>query len=196
MTSIVLTTEELKTAPAEVRRWILGRVEADLIALASAAPTPSPSHAPALSACTADEAAQVFDLIKGDFAATQVFLELARDNALAGTAMPLHATSIESLMRHTRLDINGLMSCLQTVNRAFRQVREDADAILFGFDQANHVYVHETTHHSIRDLWHHLVGHHGADTEAGEPVALPPVGFAPRRLGPSDDVATHRHQSA
>lgn len=195
MTSIVLTTEELKAAPPEVRRWILGRVEADLVALASAVPTPPPSHAPTLSACTADEAAQVFDLIKGDFAATQVFLELARDNASAGAGTPLHAISIDGLMRHTRLDINGLMSCLQTVNQAFRQVREDAEAILFGFDQANHLFVHETTHHSIRNLWQHLVRQHGGETEVGEPVALPPVGFAPRRLGPSDDVATHQHQT-
>ena len=37
------------------------------------------------------------------------------------------------------------------------RLRDDSEASLFGFDQANHVYIHETTHRSIRELWEKLV---------------------------------------
>ncbi len=193
MTGFTLTIEDLKSAPIEVRRWLVARLERDLLGLISAAPTSPPVPASALAPCTPEEAVAIFDLLKGDFAATHVFLELARDEPGSEAAIPLHAVSIGALIRNTRLDEHRLASCLQTINRAFQAVCKDPEAALIGFDQANHVYVHETTCHSIRSLWQELVRVHApVGARAGEPVDWPLSGFQPRQLGPSENIATHQ----
>jgi hypothetical protein len=192
MTSFTFSSDDLKGAPGEVRQWLVARIEADLVKLATApSPTP-PTQAPALAACTPEEAARVLDLLRGDFAATQVFIELARETSVAEAAAPLHAISIGSLMRHTRLDDGALVSCLQTINRAFQEVRNDPSASLFGFDQASHVFIHQATHDSIRSLWQQLVRMHGRPAPETEQLPLPSDDFRPRQLGPSEDVAAHR----
>lgn len=191
MTSFTFTIEDLKSAPADVRRWLLGRIESDLLTLGSLPPNSPPVHALALAACTADEAARIFESIKDDFAATHVFLELARETG-NDPAAQFHPINVDTLTRNTRLDGRLLVSCLRTINCAFQELRDDPRATLFGFDQANHVYVHETTYRSIRDLWLTLVRlHTPAEANSAEPVDWPPD-FQPRQLGPSEDVATHR----
>ncbi len=194
MTSFTFTIDDLKSAPVEVRRWLLGRIESDLITLSSVAPSPL-VHAPALAACNADEAARIFESIRGDVAATQVFLELARETMGGDTVAQLHPINVDTLTRNTRLDGRGLVSCLRTINRAFQELRGDPEATLFGFDQANHVYVHETTYRSIHSLWQELVRLHiPAEAAAAEPIDWPPAGFQPRQLGPSEDIAMHQQR--
>jgi len=191
--NFTFTVEELKSAPIEVRRWVVGRVESDLMGLVSAAPPAPPLPVEAPAACTPDEAIGVLELLKDDYAATHVFLELARDTPESGIFAPLHAINIAALISNTRLDDHRLVSCLRTINRAFQTVRQDGEATLFGFDRANHVYVHETTHRSIRRLWQELVAPHApAEASATQPVIWPPAGFHPRQLGPSEDIATHQ----
>ena len=193
MTGFALTAEELKAAPVEVRRWLMARIEGELSALGAAAPTSPPTPASALAACTLEEAAGILDLLKGDFAATHVLLELGRDApGSSNAASPFHAVNSGTLIRNTRLDDHQLVSCLQTINRAFQAVRGDAEAMLFGFDQANHVYIHEATQRSVQALWRELTRLHAPTAaRAAEPVGWPPR-FQPRQLGPSEDVATHQ----
>jgi len=194
VTSFAFTTQDLRSAPIEVRRWLIGRIESELVALASVVPVAvAPAESPALAACTPEEAFGIFDRIKGDFAATHVFLELGRDQLESGTAAPLHAVNIDALLRNTQLDDHRLVSCLRTINRAFQDVRRDPEAMLFGFDQADHVYVHEATYHSVHNLWQQLLQLHApAETRTAEPVDWPAAGFEPRQLGPSESIAGHR----
>ena len=193
MTSFTFTSEDLKSAPGEIRRWLISRIESELLALTSAAPVSPSIPAPALAACTPEEAAGIFDLLKGDFAATHVLLELARDELGSNPAMPFHAVNIGTLIRNTRLDDHRLVSCLQTISRAFQQVRGDPQAMLFGFDQANHIYIHEATHRSVQALWQELARLHApTEAKALEPADWPPLGLQPRQLGPSEDIATHQ----
>jgi len=194
LTAFTFTAQDLMTAPAEVRRWLIGKLEGELLSFASAPPASPPVHSPQLAACTPEEAAGVFDLLKGDFAATHVFFELANGEPQAGGAVLLHAVNIGSLIRNTRINDQQLASCLNAINRAFQEVRGDPEASLFAFDRASHVYVHETTCQSIRSLWGELMRPHaGIESRAAEPVDWLPPGFQPRQLGPSDDIATH-HQ--
>jgi len=192
MTSFTFTVEQLKAAPPEVRHWALSQIEPAAMVLATAAPAPSATNAAALAACTADEAAQLFDLIRADVAAVQVFLELARDMPPAAVASPLYALSLAEIGRHTRLDNGRLVACLRLINRAFQQIRNDPETALFGFDQANHIFIHDTTHRSVRALWEELVG--GAAPAAEEPATVDaaPADFLPPRVGPSEDIAAHR----
>ncbi len=192
MAGFTLTLEDLRSAPPEVRRWLVGRIEGDLSMLVSAPPATPPAQAPTLAGCTPDEALGVLELLQGDFAATHVFLELARDEPRADASDSLHAVSISALVRNTRLDERRLVSCLRSINRAFQQVRQDPAATLFGFDQADHIYVHETTYRSIRSLWQELTRPHAPpDPKATGPVDWP-MSFQPRELGPSEDIATHQ----
>ena len=193
MTSFTFTAEDLRSAPIEVRRWLIGRIDGELMALASSAPAPASIEPLGLAACTPEEAVGIFDLIKGDFAATQVFLELAREDPKTGVSQPIHAVNVAALIRNTRLDDHRLVSCLRAINRAFQEVRRDPEAALFGFDQANHVYVHEMTYHSIHALWQQLLELHGpAEPRTVEPVDWSPAGFRAPQLGPSEDIVTHQ----
>lgn len=135
----------------------------------------------------------MFELLAGDFTALNVFVELARETSWDQGTSSLHAISIANLMRHTRLDDRVLLSCLGTINRAFQQVRADPEATFFGLDQASHVYIHETTHRSIRLLWEELVHAHETRPSEGKPTFPPAlVSFTPREMGPSEDVGAHR----
>jgi hypothetical protein len=187
MTSFTFSLEQLKTAPPEVRRWVEHEVDAALGALGRIDHDQSQVHTAALAACTPEDALQMFELIKDNFLLSQVFFELARETPAGRTALPLHALNIADLLRHTRLpDGDRLADCFTAINQIFQTVRNDPEAALFGFDQYGHVYIHETTHHSIRRMWEQLfVENQPAANRAA------PVGMTLPHVGPSEDIAGH-----
>jgi len=153
MTSFTFTPEQVRSAPLEVRRWIEHEIAATLAALSKSEQDPSQAHAAALAACMPHEAAEVFELIKGNFLLSQVYFELAREMPSSRGSTPLHALSIADILRHTRLaDGDRLVDCFTAINQAFHTIRNDPEAMLFGFDQYGHVFIHQTTHDSIRQL--------------------------------------------
>jgi hypothetical protein len=124
----------------------------------------------------------------------QVFFELAREMPGDRGGPALHALRLADMLRHTRLtDGDRLVDCFNAINQAFRTVRRDPEASLFGFDQYGQVWIHQTTHDSIRELWEQLF--HRQPPIAGEPAASTPepalTGFTPPHLGPSEDVTQH-----
>jgi hypothetical protein len=189
MISFGFTMDQIRSAPPEVRRWF----ETEIVgALREAAgPRPEPAHSPELAACTPEEALGVFELIQNDFATAQVFLEFGREPPLPNSPRPLHAFGIGEFKRKLRLSDDRLADCFGTLNRAFMRVRNSPEAGLLGFDQANHVYLHEMTHASIRSVWEKL-------TVAGMPArdAAPPFGFVPPEMGPAEAVAGHQGMPA
>jgi hypothetical protein len=199
VTSFTFSPEQVRSAPPEVRRWIEREIAATLAALSKSEHDPSQVHAGTLAACMPHEAAQVFEVIKGNFLLSQVFFELARETPNSRAAAPLHALSIADILRHTRLsDGDRVVDCFTAINQAFQTIRNDPEATLFGFDQYGHVFIHQTTHDSIRLLWEQLFASHppiiGASDAAIEGPA--PAGFTPPHLGPSEDVAQHPPGSA
>ena len=121
------------------------------------------------------------------FPALTGFFELAREMPAGRSAPPLHALNIADLLRHTRLsDGDRLADCFTAFNQIFQTIRNDPEAALFGFDQYGHVYIHETTHHSIRGLWEHLFA---TDQHAASRPA--PFGMTLPHVGPSEDIAGH-----
>lgn len=189
MTSFTFTAEQIRSAPAEVRLWLENEIAAALRALVAQAP---PGHEAELAACTPEEAARIFAAIRDDFAASQVFLELGREPPVANSPPPLCALGIGEMKRRLGLGDDRLADCFRAVNQAFHEVRNDPAAALFGFDEANHLYLHETTHRSIRSLWEGLVQLRSQEMAAPPaPSAAPPFGFVPPQVGPSEDVARH-----
>jgi hypothetical protein len=186
MTSFTFTAEQLRDAPPEVRRWAENEIARALAPMVEREPTPA--HAAPLAACTPEEAAQIFELIKGDFLLSQVFFELARDSLRTPTGSALHALSLGDIIRHTRLsDGDRLVDYLSALNAAFQRVRNDEEATLFGFDSSGHVFIHETTFRSIRRVWEAL----HMEEPRSRIGAMPETDFAAPRVGPSEDIAAH-----
>jgi hypothetical protein len=139
----------------------------------------------------------LFELIKGNFLLTQVFFELARETPNSHGAAPLYPISIADILRHTRLgDGDRLVDCFTAINQAFQSIRNDPEATLFGFDQYGHVFIHQTTHDSVRQIWEQLFTTH--TPIAGRPAAgdRPPAEFSLPHLGPSEDIAQHTPRAA
>lgn len=193
MTSFVFSVEQLRAAPPEVRRWIEREIAQSLAALERPEHEPAPMHEAELAACRPEEAVQIFEMIKDNFLCSQVFFELARDMPGGRAVPPLHAFGIADILRHARLaDANRLVECFTAINQAYQTVRDDPQASLFGFDEQGHVYIHETTHRSIRLVWERLVA---AAAPAGQRPAAGDgpgaAGFSPPHLGPSENVGAH-----
>ena len=139
MTGFSFSLEQIRSAPPEVRRWVEREIAASLASIAGSHDA-APAHAATLAACMPDEAAQFFELIKGDFLLAQVFFELGRDSPDSHAAAPLHVVAIGDLLRHTRLgSADRLGEYFAALNQAFRTIRNDPEAMLFGFDDQGHV---------------------------------------------------------
>jgi hypothetical protein len=193
MTNFSFSSEQLRSAPPEVRRWAEREMAAGLAQIFGPARHPGPVHETTLTACTPEEAAQLFELIKGNFLLSQVFFELGHETPGMHGGTPLHAVGIGDLLRHTRLGRGERLSdYFAAINQAFRAIRNDQEATLLGFDQQGHVYIHEATCRSIRHLWEQLFAAPqlatGDGALANGPMA---VEFAPPHLGPSEAVAAH-----
>jgi hypothetical protein len=193
MTSFTFSIEQLRSAPPEVRRWIEREIGTSLAAISKSEHDASQVHAASLAACMPEEAMQLFELIKGNFLLAQVFFELARETPSSPASTPLYPISIADILRHTRLgDGDRLVECFTAINRAFQSIRNDPEATLFGFDQYGHVFIHQTTHDSVRQIWEQLFTAH--PSLADGPVAGEgpmPSEYSPPHLGPSEDVAQH-----
>jgi hypothetical protein len=61
-------------------------------------------------------------------------------------------------LHHTRLEnIEQLMECLEVINQALAQVRQDGSAKFCGFDNEGHCFVTAQTQASIAGLWQSLL---------------------------------------
>jgi hypothetical protein len=194
MTGFTFSLEQLKSAPPEVRHWVEHEIAAGLAEIAAPRRDATSVHASALAACMPDEAAQLFELIKSDFLLSQVFFELAREAPGAYGPAPLHAVAVGDLLRHTRLDgVDRLGEYFSAIDQAFRAIRNDPAATLFASDPQGHVYIHESTCRSIRQLWEQLAVPPSLSNMAGSPADGPlAAGFAPPHVGPSEAVASHQ----
>jgi len=163
MVGIVLTPEQIKAAPPEVRGWLRAQIDSDLGPAFGSAPHDPPHDRPhtaleTLAALSLPEAAGVLQRIHDDYPTCQVFFELGREGG-ADHPGQLHRVAVAEMARHTRIaDGRRLIGCVEAINAAFQAVRGDGAATLFAFDQHGGCYVHPVTHQSIQQLWREVVG--------------------------------------
>jgi len=173
MVNLVLTADQIRSAPQPVREWVRNLLAAELDLPIKPIEHREETAARTLAECTVDEAALVLQQIQNDYLACQVFFELGREGVTgkAPTAS-VHRISLEEIMHHVKLtDVEHLVACLEEIGRAFRAVRDEADVLLFAFDRQGDCYVHETTRRSIRALWQALVtSRAGQSTPAVKPA--------------------------
>lgn len=170
MTSFTFSAEQVRSAPPEVRRWIEGEVVRALRGTLDE--DSSKVRANELKPVSFEEVVRVFNLIANHFIVVQVFFELGRETPFVHDIPQLHALDFGDIVRHTQLgDANHVMECLNLINQALQNVRNDPEASVFASDEFGHVFVHDATSQNIRKLWEHLVATHAAERQghAAEP---------------------------
>ena len=156
MVGITLSPEQLRAAPADVRRWIEHEVAVSL-GLRAPEAVEAKRGSPQLVGLTVDEAAKVFSLIEGTLPVINVFFELGREGGSAGVN-DLEAFRLVDVVRHARLQtMDQLADCLNVINAAVRSVRADANATFYGLDQRGYCFIAGQTHRSIQRIWQEIV---------------------------------------
>jgi hypothetical protein len=180
MVGIVLSEEQIRSAPSDVRRWLAAVVEGTLQAGHNLAYDRGGFRyaEDELAICDPQEILQIFSALRNDATVCQIFFGLGKDNydrAAGGhTAIPI---ADEELIAAAAISAERLEKCLVDVNRCLRSVRNDPRATLFVRDQSGRVVLHERTQWNIHMLLQHLV----AASRRAEAVAHPyrPVTCAP-----------------
>lgn len=173
MIGITLTTDQIRTAPKEVRQWIEHQVIAGL-GLAADAPAPAPVQATHLAALNEEEAAAVLAQVRGMLPAANLLLEFARPGVAFGNP-PVMSYRLIDILNHTKLqNIGQVMTCLEALDEAVVRLRGDAAIRFCGFDNEGHCFIAPETQQAIAGLWHEVIA-----SQQGTSSNEPAVKFAP-----------------
>lgn len=156
MIGITLSSDQIRAAPAEVRRWIEHEVTVSLGLQAGR--TDDQARIEHLAICSLEELGSVLSLIQGVFPAVNVFFELGREGASFGQGR-VEAYRLIDILHHVRLQSVGqVVSCLDLINEALRRVRGAADATFYGLDNNGHCFIAVQTQQNILRLWRDVIG--------------------------------------
>jgi hypothetical protein len=190
MIGITLSSEQIRTAPAEVRRWIEAEVSASL-----GLPAPAVAKKPQqgqLAACSAEEVAAILAQVQGVLPVVNVLFEFGRRGAVIGPSR-VEAFRLLDIAQHTRLqNINQVVACLNIINEVLGRIRGDGSAQFCAFDRDGHCFVALETQENILHLWQDLIAGqqlgpdaHEAMTAEDMPSWTAPAAD-PRPAGPAD----------
>ena len=187
MTGIVLSPEQIRAAPSEVRRWIEQEV-ASMLAPRPEGGYPVPPVPPHLVGCSLMEAQAILMLVQGSLPIASVFFELGRETGnVAVPGQGLRRFRLADVMHAARLQTpEQVVRCLDALNEALRRVRNDEGATLYALDQQGNCLIAEQTQRSILVLWQRIIGGDApaANAELQQPAVLPH--FPPPQHGASD----------
>lgn len=157
MIGITLTTDQIRNAPPDVRRWIEHEVIAALGVAVDAPVRVTPPQAAHLVAAGVEDAAAVLAQIQGLMPAMNVFFEFGRPGISIGQP-PVMTFRLIDILHHTRLQtIEQVITCLELINQAFAQVRGDPSARFCGFDNEGHCLIAPESQRSIAALWQSVI---------------------------------------
>jgi hypothetical protein len=166
---ITLNSEQIRTAPADVRRWIEREISHSLGPQSQLAD--HKSHGELLAACSADEVAALLSRIQGVLPAVNVFFEFGRQGAVLSPSR-LEAFRLQDIAYHTRLQSVGqVIACLDFINEALAQIRGDASATFCGFNRQGHCFIPAETQQNILRLWQNVIAGQPLATDAPEGIA-------------------------
>ena len=173
MIGITLTTDQIRSAPKEVRQWIEHQVIASL-GLAAEGPASVPAQATHLAALSEEEAAAVLAQVRGMLPAANLFFEFARPGVMFGQP-PVATYRLIDILNHTKLqNIGQIMTCLEALDEAVVRLRGEPNIRFSGFDNEGHCFIAPETQQAIAALWHEVIASQQG-TNGAEPIA----GLAP-----------------
>lgn len=154
MIGITLTTEQIRAAPPDVRRWIEREVMASFGQPSQPKEEPHGEH---LAVCSDKEAEAVLAQIQGVLPVVNVFFELGRQGAIFGQPN-IEAFRLLDIAHHTRLpDANQVVACLDIINQAFSNACGDVTARFCALDREGHCFIALETQQNILRLWQKMI---------------------------------------
>jgi len=159
MIGITLSTDQIRSAPPDVRRWIEHQVLSSLGFAAEAPPPQATLPAPIahLVACTADDAAKILAKIESVLPAVNVFFEFGRPGIFLGQP-PVMMFRLIDILHHTRLqNIGQVTGCLEAINEALAEARHDPSVRFCGFDNEGHCLIAPESQRAIALLWQSVI---------------------------------------
>jgi len=183
MVDITLSTDRIRTAPLEVRRWIENELAESLGMHTSER---LPAHHEQLVTCSTEEVGQIFDFVQGMPPVVNVLLELGRT---VGSRLPgnIVMTTVHEIANHAHLQAAPqVLTCLKIINEALQQLKRDDDALLCAVDDEERCYVAAATQAHIQEVWQAVVTAH-SHAFAGKPVSTtcaPPYAVGPVSVPP------------
>jgi hypothetical protein len=171
MVGIVISEEQLRRAPADVRAWLQQEI-ANAWGGAPPVPQPPTSH---LAGCTLAEAGAILSLIEGFLPVVTTFFALGRDHAMPA-GQGLRALRMADLLRQTHLQgVENVTACLDMINQALQRVRSDPGAMLTALDDRDHCILADETAQNIMTLWQDIAARqHGSFKPVQAQYATPP----------------------
>jgi hypothetical protein len=189
MVGITLSPEQIRSAPPEVRHWLENEIARSL-GLHPVADTMA-HDAPRLAACSPEEAMAVYASIRGMLPVVNIFFELGREGVRT-TEADILAFRLADMLRHTHLpDVERLAACLQVIDEAFQQVRNEEGAPLFILDPRGYCVVSATTRQSILAVWKQELSTQAlaGDGSFDRGGAVPPRPFATSGIVPARSIS-------
>ena len=180
MVDITFSSDRIRNAPIEVRRWVENEL-AESLGTRSPTPPLAPAHHEHLVICSTAEVGQIFDFVQGMQPVVNVLLELGRT---AGSHLPnnIMVTALHDVAARAHLrSVQQVIACARIVNEALQQLRGDTDALLCAIDDEERCYVALETQAHIQEVWQAIVAAH-TRAFAARPVrtsAAPPYAVAP-----------------
>ena len=177
MIGITLSSDQIRTAPPEVRHWIERQVAVSL-GLQVATHPDGQGTIDELAVCSVEELSGILTMIQGVFPAVNVLFELGRPGASVAQGR-LQAYRLIDILHHGRLQsIEQVVSCLDFINEAMCRVRGRTDATFYGLADNGNCFVAVQTQQNIARLWRNVVG-----SQQISPVANPPTAPAASTAG-------------
>ena len=192
MIGITLTSEQIRSAPPEVRRWIEREVMASLGPPSQPTDEPRGEH---LAVCSQAQAEAVLAQIQGVLPVVNVFFELGRQGAIFGQPN-IEAFRLLDIAHHTRLpDVSQVVACLDIINQAFSNACGDPTAKFCGFDREGHCFIALETQQNILRLWHKVIASHELALDGQEEPALAPAAGGPATSNGAPEAAQPGQQT-
>jgi len=173
MIGITLTSEQIRAAPPDVRRWVEREVMA---AFGQQSPPAEEPHSEHLAICSQAQAAAVLAQIQGVLPVANVFFELGRQGAIFGQPN-LEAFRLLDIVHHTRLpDADQVVACLDIINQAYSNACGDVTARFCALDREGHCFVAVQTQQNVLRLWQKVVARQQLVLEEDPEAAPEPAG--------------------
>jgi hypothetical protein len=153
--NLVITPEQVKSAPREVRQWLFGAADPTAFVVERNGFRYTEDN---LAICSEAEISAIYDRICHDPIATQILFQFGCNSYDPATgALHAHCVHVGDLLRYTDLRMGTrLDGYLELITAALRAEREDPAAQFFEHGHHDAYRVHELTQSSIHRMWEKL----------------------------------------
>jgi len=168
MIGITLSSEQVRTAPPEIRLWIEHQVATSLGLQIRA--TDYQTSLEGLTICNLDELRDIFSLIQHSVPAVHVLFELGRKGASIGEGK-LEGYRLPDIQHRAGLQtVSQVMACLESINQSLHRVRGTTNSMLCVVENGFCVVATVTQENLLR-LWQELICR--ADIATDSPGTIP-----------------------